>query len=404
VRRREAALRVAAFAAAATLLLTGQAAAQVPQGEGVAAPRRSAPRAPKPDPWFLRYLLYPTWDSDEGLMAHFSFGWRHGPNRRPPAVSKALSLDTRIATSGTRGAYLTYDAPGWWRDWRVLGQLGTERLQRAPFYGAGNSSSVADSLATRYYRYSLLRTTVMATVQRRLLGPLRLHTAIAWRHYHARPLNTASAFGTFVAAGAATDSMPFSVLELRGGLLYDTRDFENTPTRGVFLEAMAAHAASGGTYDRYLLSAREFVPLGEYQQWVLGFRQTAELASGDLPLAIAYERLTTWYPDDGFGGASSLRLYAPGRFLAPNRAIASFDARHKVLDAPFPTSPYRVWILGFADVGRLWNTGETPSFSGAHWSAGIGGRLQFGKGSLFGLDVGGNDERFGLSVVTAFAF
>jgi outer membrane protein assembly factor BamA len=195
-----------------------------------------------------------------------------------------------------------------------------------------------------------------------------------------------------------------SVLEVRGGLLFDTRDFEATPTRGVFLEAVAAHAARGAVYDRLLLSAREFVPLGEYQDWVLAFRQTTELASGTVPLAVQYERLTSWYPEDGFGGSSSLRLYAPGRFLAPNRAIVSFDARYKVLDAPFPTSPYRFWVLGFADAGRVWARGESPSLSGVHWSAGVGARIQFGKGSLFGLDVGGNDERVALNVVTAFAF
>jgi hypothetical protein len=394
--------RRAVLAAAAALLLAAPAAAQAPDTSRPAPRRAALPRA-KPDPWFFRSMAYPTWDRDEGLMGHLAIAFRKGPNRRPPAVSKAVGIETRLAGSGTRGAILTYDAPGAWRDWRLLAQVGAERLERAPFYGAGNGSTIADSLSNRFYRYSLLRTGALVEVQRHLFGPLRLHAGLQWRHYHARPLPDTGAFGVYL-AGAPADSMPFSVLETRAGLLFDTRDFEATPDRGVFLEAMVAHAARGASYDRYLLSAREFAPFGYYQQLVLGLRQTVELASGTVPLAVQFERLTTWYPEDGFGGATSLRLYAPGRFLAPNRAVASVDLRYKVLDAPFPKSPLRLWVLGFADAGRVWDAGQTPSWSGVHWSAGLGGRIQFGKGTLFGLDIGGNDERFSFALVTAFAF
>ncbi|MFI5206590.1 MAG: BamA/TamA family outer membrane protein [Gemmatimonadales bacterium] len=360
--------------------------------------------AARPDPWFFRPLVYPLYNSDEGLMGYLSIAWRKGGNRRPPANAKSISLDTKLATSGTRGAALTFDAPGYWRDWRLLWQAGSERLQRAPFYGAGNTSTQSDSFTTRYYRYSLLRTTLLAAVQRRIAGPLRLHVAAQWRHYHARPLEDSTAFAKFLGPTTATDTMPQSIVETRVGLLFDTRDAEATPSHGVFLEVMGDRAVSGATYTRWLLSAREFIPIGGYEQTVLGFRQTAELARGTLPIPVAYERLTTWYPEDGFGGATSLRLFAPGRFVAPNRAVFSGDWRHKVLDAPFPTSPLRFWLLGFADAGRLWNEGESPTLSNLHWDVGVGARIQFGKGTLFGLDLGRTSEAFGFALSTSFAF
>ena len=383
--------RAAAVLALAATALIGRAA-------------RAQRRAPPSDPWFFRPLIYPTYDGDEGLMGHLSTAWRKGGNRLPPANSKSISLDTRLATSGTRGATLTFDAPGRWRDWRLLALAGSERLQRAPFYGSGNSSTQSDSFATRYYRYSLLRTTLLAAGQRRLVGPLRLHAAAQWRHYHARPLDDSTAFARFLGPATAGDTMPQSIVEARVGLLFDTRDAEASPSKGVFLEAMADRAVSGATYTRWLLSAREFIALGEYQQTVLAFRQTAELSRTALPIPVAYERLTTWYPEDGFGGATSLRLFAPGRFVAANRAVASADWRYKWLDAPFPTSPIRVWLLAFADAGRLWNAGETPTLSDLHWDGGLGARIQFGKGTLFGLDVGRTSEKFGFAVGTSFAF
>lgn len=354
-------------------------------------------------PMFFRALPYPTWDTDEHLAGHLVAGWRSAANRRPPPVSKSLGVDARIAASGTRGALFSFDAPGRWRNWRVLAALGSERLQRAPFYGVGNSNTISDTLPSTFYRYSLLRTTALATVERRIAGPFRLHTAIQWRHYHARPEGDSTLFGRFVTAGLA-DTTGTSNTEVRLGLLFDTRDEEASPTRGVFLEAMGARSVSGYGYTRTLLSAREFIHLGSLEQWVIGLRQGAELATGSVPVFVSYERLTTWYPDDGFGGPTSLRLFTAGRFLADNRAIASADLRYKWLDAPFPASPVRIWVLGFADVGRLWNRGENPAIRDWHWTTGGGARLQISKSTIIGLDLGLADGAFGFGVGTSFAF
>ena len=63
-----------------------------------------------------------------------------------------------------------------------------------------------------------------------------------------------------------------------------------------------------------------------------------------------------------------------------------------------------LWLLGFADVGRLWDQGQDPSLTDLHWSTGVGGRLQLGKGVIFGLDIGANDEGFGFGISTGFGF
>jgi len=360
-------------------------------------------RAPPPVTSYFRAIPYPTYDSDEGLALHALVGWRQPGNRRPPPVSLAYGFDARIATSGTRGLLFSYDAPGYWKNWRLLGVAGAERLNRVPFYGTGNNATINDSLPSEFYRYQLLRTTLLTTLHRRITRRVRAMGGVQFRHYHAEPLPDSSLFGDQVTAGQI-DTTPKSNVELRVGLMYDSRDEEASPTKGLFVETMAAQTLSGYDYTRYLVGARGFIHFGSLEQWVVGLRQTTELAAGTVPLPVAYERLTTWYPEDGFGGATSLRLFPAGRFLAPNRAVASVDLRYKALDAPFPTSPVRIWVLGFVDAGRLWNAGESPSVSDLHWSTGIGGRLQFSKATLFGLDIGRNDEGFGFAIGTVFAF
>jgi hemolysin activation/secretion protein len=65
----------------------------------------------------------------------------------------------------------------------------------------------------------------------------------------------------------------------------------------------------------------------------------------------------------------------------------------------------RLWFLVFGDVGRLWNPGETPSLTGLHWAAGVGSRIQIAKGTLFGLDLGVNDDQgFAFTIGTSFGF
>lgn len=102
--------------------------------------RADIDRPPPPAPPYFRALPYPTYDPDEGLAAHALVGWRKPGNRRPPPVSLAYGFDARIATSGTRGLLFTYDAPGIWKNWRLLAVAGAERLNRAPFYGIGNTA------------------------------------------------------------------------------------------------------------------------------------------------------------------------------------------------------------------------------------------------------------------------
>jgi hypothetical protein len=374
---------------------------------GCLYPRQELER-PAALPYRFNLFPYPTYDGDEGIQGWLSAGWRRPANRLPAPVSENINIEARYAASGTRGIALSWDRAGRSRHWRSYARIGFERLNRAPYYGVGNEAAEeVDSLAALeppYYRYQLLRSTGYAVYQRELVRNVRAHAALQARHYRVLPLGAPSLYGEDVANAVIADVGSATSAELRGGLLYDTRNEEATPTRGILLEGMWATSIGDHRYDRFLISARGFLPFGAFDQWVLGLRSTTELATGRVPFYVAYERLTTWHLEDGFGGERSLRLQLPGRYVAPNRSVASVDLRKKVLDMPLPTSPFRVWVVGFADVGRLWRAGESPSFTGLHWSGGVGGRVQISKVTMFGMDVGATDQGAGFAVSTSFAF
>jgi len=363
--------------------------------------------SPPPLPYRFAIWPYPTYNTDEGIEGWLSMGYRRPTNRLPPPVTESIMLDARYAASGTRGASISYDRTGRSRAWRLYSRLASERLNRAPYYGVGNDAPEIDSLTSLsppYYRYQLLRSTFYTVYERELIRDLRLHAAMQARHYRAHPLGPTTLYAEDVAAGIVPDSGSANSAELRLGAVWDTRDEEATPSRGMYLEGMWSTSFGDLRYDRYLISARGFIPLDEFKSWVLGLRQTTELATGSVPFYVSYERLTTWYLEDGFGGDRSLRLQPQGRYVAPNRWVASVDLRHKIYDIPWPTNPVRLWALAFADLGRLWNTGEKPTVTNPHWSAGVGSRLQVSKGTVFGVDIGSSDVGFGWAISTTFAF
>jgi hypothetical protein len=391
--------RAAAWAAGAALLLL------IPR----IAPAQRVPS----EPWSWLLVPLPTYSSLEGLGVELAGGWWKSAPPGPIPTGAAINPGASITTSGTQTLSLTYNNTGRVPGWRFLVLAGYERIQHAPYFGLGNASVLNDSLEAanggdaHYDRYSLMRTTGIVAVQHHVTGPLRVHLGAQYRHYRATPLGGApTALGADLATGVVADTGSSTSLELRGALLFDTRDEEASPSRGVFLEAIGAKALTGPGnfgYTRWALGASEFVPLGP--ETVLAFRESVQLARGVLPFYIAYERLTSWLPADGFGGTTTLRQNIQGRWLGANTALASADFRHKYWDTAIGISPIRLWLVVHADVGRVWNVGERFRLSGLHSGYGVGAIGQFGRAALFGLEIGWSPDshvQFGTTVTLGY--
>jgi len=402
------ATRALVAAAALSCGLAGAGRAQAPAQPRAPAADTARPRSPasdtvrrrrypvgNPDYWSFYLLPYPSYNALEGLGLYLVGGWRKSSPPGPIPVGISIEPSAQVSTSGTRGAQLVFDQQGRWKGWRLLLMAGSLREQRAPYFGLGNRSVIVDSLdnayGEAYNTYSLLRTTALTAVRRRVAGPLHVQVGAQWRHYCAQPLpGRRSRLGDDLAAGVPLNTGSANGLELRAALLFDTRDEEASPARGLFVEALYAQGLKGSgdfAYHRYGLGLREFIPLTEFT--TLALRQSVELADGTLPFYVSDERMTSWRPEDGFGGVTSLRAHLPGRFTAPNKALVSADLRYRNWDFwVTPTTPVRLYFLVFADVGRVWGAGERFAVSHLHAGGGVGTRLQVGRGGFFGFDLG----------------
>jgi hypothetical protein len=252
--------------------------------------------------------------------------------------------------------------------------------------------------------------TAFAAVQRHVAGPFWVHVAFQARHYRTSAIaEQPTLFAQDVAAGRVDDTTRYTGLEGRLGFVTDTRDDWVAPKRGAYVEALVAlgrlrDESRGSTraYHRYLVGLREFMSLGESGRTVLALRQRLVLPSVNLPYFLAYEQLTQ-APDDGVVGPRS-SLTRRRQQIASVRHSCRWTCAAKPILRADQMNPVRLWWLALADAGVLGEPDQSVSELRREWTIGLGGRAQFARRSLVGLDIGWTDTGPGVSVVSYFAY
>src|SRR2546426_5357753 len=222
----------------------------------------------------------------DGLWGAFHYG-RYSPVgfvERPEPNLAALNFHASASTRGSWSLVADAEAPAWWEGWRAGLTLTAARDNRLGFYGLGNDTRYfADSAAggSHFYQVSRTRAAARLTIQRRIVGPVRLLAGAAVVRTDFRALPGDNIFRRDLASGAVDPAtVPFTDRVARGGIVLDARDHEIDPHRGVFLEALFA---SGTGYTRTTAHARVLVhPL---ERLVLAARLAGEGTGGRPPLA-----------------------------------------------------------------------------------------------------------------------
>src|SRR5207244_240869 len=101
-----------------------------------------------------------------------------GVVERPEPTVAWIDLGAGARTVGSYALVVDAQAPAWGAGWRAGLAFGAVRVNRLGYYGLGNDTQYSrDSLTTAgSYFYKVSRTTqfARATVQRRVIGPLRI--------------------------------------------------------------------------------------------------------------------------------------------------------------------------------------------------------------------------------------
>lgn len=183
------------------------------------------------------------------------------------------------------------------------------------------------------------------------------------------------------------------LIELKLGLVYDTRDMEAAPNRGIWAEAIALGSPDiiGNTGNAYMkLSAhfRQYIPL-IYNRLTLAYHLAYQGTIAGNPPFYVQSSIATLYlrqvENEGLGGINTVRGLLLNRMVGDGYAWANAELRWRIFDfrlfaqdwyfatnpffdAGMVVQPYRLEEMKLSDDPEIYSGNP----EGVHMSAGLG--------------------------------
>lgn len=214
---------------------------------------------------------------------------------------------------------------------------------------------------------------------------------------------------------------------LKGGLIYDTRDFQFFPSKGMWSEATFSYAPGflgdkNFTYSKLTLVHRQYLSLGTKDlvfAYRLGYQTTL---SGNVPFHIQPHIVPTFMTaatSQGLGGAKTLRGIMRNRVVGDGIVLGNVELRWKFLKTKLGKSDLYLGTNLFFDVGRVVKDIEVdyehlrssdimgsdqfedyfdPGSESLHPSTGFGLKIGYNENQIISVDYGfALDKRDGKS-------
>jgi outer membrane protein assembly factor BamA len=355
--------------------------------------------------WVDQLYPYAYYSGIDGFWIAGRYGWYSplGSTDRPEPNFASIRFDASASTQGSYVLSVDAAAPAYWDGWRLALSLTATRANRLGYYGQGNDTPYdADSITpARPYFYRVSRTLASArfTVQRRVVGPLRVLGGASLEHTDFRELPGESWFQRDRVAGVVRPGeVPFTDRVVRGGVVVDGRDQEIDPHRGFFVEGLVAR---GRGYTRTTATARVY--LHPFEKLMLAARLGGESMTGSPPVAAQMTMESSEGSFIALGGYRSLRGYYDARFVGPGKLVGGVEARYALVWAP---RVLEVKLVAFYDWGRVFAAGESVRLTGdgLHQSAGGEVAVALVRNTLFVLGVGKGSEGTRLLFGTSWSY
>ena len=199
--------------------------------------------------------------------------------------------------------------------------------------------------------------------------------------------------------------------ELKGGLVYDTRDNRPNPMKGIWTEAVIAFASeflgSESNFSKISFTHRQYFTIVKENlsfAYRLGWQQTLW---GDVPFYYQSQIITSIMSGStstGLGGQRSLRGVRRNRVVGDGMFLGNMELRWKAIHTYFFKQNFYFGVNSFFDFGRITKKMDlktsipeteeliTDIFNfGAekfHSSYGLGLRIAMNRNFIFGCDYG----------------
>jgi len=186
---------------------------------------------------------------------------------------------------------------------------------------------------------------------------------------------------------------------LQTGIIYDTRNLETDPSRGVFAEVTneLSSKALGSQYNFNKI----FFHFNGYYTLFPGTKNRTVFAGSvgygnTMGAAPFFEYADEWSSEgdiDGMGGSRTLRGYKMGRFVAPVMQYANFELRYRFLQTSLLNQHLAFQVVPFFDEGGVWNNMSRMTHLGnLRYSKGLGMRIVWNANTVLRFDYATSQE------------
>jgi len=190
---------------------------------------------------------------------------------------------------------------------------------------------------------------------------------------------------------------------LAAALIYDTRDFEPDPSRGIMLQYSHEYSpfwlGSQFNFNKFMIQGQYFKTLFKWRnnKSRLTF---AGLAAFGYIFGTKINFIEMWdlssQAEAGgimvMGGQRSLRGFREARFVAPAAGLINLELRARIYDFKVLRQHIGIGITPFFDMGSVW---DSPSdFTFKYWknSAGGGLRISWNQSTIIRFDFAASSE------------
>jgi hypothetical protein len=353
--------------------------------------------------WEFTGLPALNYDSDEGFGYGFVLSlYNYGEGGYSPYRFTLRPL-VFLTTEGRREFTLFFDAPHLLPEgWRLDAYVGMEKHIATPYYGVGNDVPFLEENAEGenpyYYRFGRERLVLRGNLQRSL-GDLPLRLLMGARITDVSIDPTPKDEGTTLLEEELGPDVPDPggvQNSLRIGLVWDTRDRESGPQKGVWsallVESVLEPLGSDFSFTRWTLADRRYVPLRE--NLIFANRVVLQHVSGSPPFhALSYVQ-SSFGAQEALGGSKSIRGMLRNRYIGEGVFFWNAELRWRFKEFRVLGKSGHLAAIGFLDWGRVWENGVDLSVitSDLHMGTGAGLRVGLGPNFVVAFDFGRSAE------------
>lgn len=187
------------------------------------------------------------------------------------------------------------------------------------------------------------------------------------------------------------------------GLIYDTRDLETDPSKGIFAEVTDELSlpalGSQYTFNKVFVHLSGFIPILPkfFKKMILCGSIGIDHLQGDAPF---FEYPDVWSSEgdiDGMGGARTLRGYKQGRFAAPVMQYGCFELRYRFAQWKVLKQHLAFSAVPFFDQAGVYdNLSRITQTQNLRYCEGLGLRIAWNVNTILRFDyaVSREDQQF----------